>query len=56
MKRMEQNPPSCLWDAHLILSEDFSLDEAVERGEGIANIPPPLDGIPGRPPALAYEN
>lgn len=47
---------SHLWAAYLILYHDYSLNDAVERGEAIAISPTPLEGLLGRPLALTYEN
>jgi len=46
---------SYLWAAYLIMNQGYPLDEAVERGEAIAISPPPLEGLLGRPLALAYD-
>jgi len=45
---------SYLWAAYLVLYQDFSLDDALERGEAIAISPLPLEGLLGRPLKLEY--
>lgn len=45
---------SHLWSAYLVLQHDFSLDDAIRRGEAIAIGKPPVEGFLGRPLKLVF--
>ncbi len=45
---------SYMWAAYLILHHDFTLEDALARGEAIAISPPPLEGLLGKDLTLSY--